>query len=179
MASKNRPCGGRRFAVSDCRTLVVSPKDTLPSGWRKCAIARKYPRKAALDLLADLVASSPGNEGKWFAAAKSAGLYSEAIELANRTPCDPKTLTRAARDMKNREPGFAVEAGITALRWLVDGYGYEITSLDVREAYQFTMEAARNAGCENEARERIIMLVESDTSGNSFASRIIGRELEI
>ena len=38
------------------------------------AIARKYPHKEASNILFDLVASSPGNEGKWFAAAKSAEL---------------------------------------------------------------------------------------------------------
>jgi len=82
-------------------------------------MAQKYPHKDVRDILRDLVASTPGNEGKWFAAAKCAGLYSEAIDVANRTPCDPKTLTRAARDMAAAEPRFAVEAGMAALRWLV------------------------------------------------------------
>lgn len=141
------------------------------------AIAKKYSYKAAKEILSDLVASSPGNEGKWFAAAKSAGLYSEAIELANQSPCDPKTLTRAARDMKGKEPIFAVEAGITALRWLLAGYGYEITSLDVRDAYKLTMEAAANAGCQEETLERIRRMVASDASGDRFVSRILGPEL--
>jgi len=38
-------------------------------------IARKYPHKAAGEILADLVKVTPGDEGKWFAAAKDAGLY--------------------------------------------------------------------------------------------------------
>ena len=42
--------------------------------------------------------ATPGEEGKWFAAAKDAGLYDEAIALARRTPTDPRTLARAARD---------------------------------------------------------------------------------
>ena len=79
------------------------------------AVASKYPDRAPSDILRDLVASTPGEEGKWFAAAKSAGLYEEAIELANRTPCDPKTLTRAARDLTETEPRFALEAGLAAL----------------------------------------------------------------
>ncbi|MBU4262041.1 MAG: hypothetical protein KKC76_09235 [Proteobacteria bacterium] len=116
---------------------------------------------------------------KWFAAAKSAGLYREAIEVANRTPCDPKTLTRAARDMRNKEPLFALEAGITALRWLIAGYGYEITGLDVREAYNFTMEAAANAGCKEETLERIRNMVAADKSGDRFVSWILGPELNI
>lgn len=161
----------RRYAIE------ANQKTTYLATFR--AIAKKYPHKAAKEILSDLVASSPGNEGKWFAAAKAAGLYSEAIELANLTPCDPRTLTRAARDLKGTEPIFAVEAGIAALRWLVAGYGYEITSLDVREAYDFTMEAARNVGCLEETLLRIRKLVESDTSGDNFVGRIIGRELGI
>ena len=141
------------------------------------AIARKYPHKEASNILFDLVASSPGNEGKWFAAAKSAELYREAIELANRSPCDPKTLTRAARDMRSNEPLFAVEAGIAALRWLIAGYGYEITRLDVRDAYRYTMEAARTAGYQDEALERIQNMVAADNSGDRFVSRILETEL--
>jgi len=142
-----------------------------------CAIARKYPDIESADILRDLVANSPGNEGKWFAAAKSAGLYDEAIELANRTPCDPRTLTRAARDMAVREPRFALEAGTAALRWLVEGYGYEITSLDVRAAYEYTMKAASNVGCEHETLERLRELVGSETFGERFVNKILGREL--
>ena len=62
------------------------------------AVGRKYPHKTRSELLADLVESTPGQEAKWFAAAKDAGLYEEALQLARRGPCDPKTLTRAARD---------------------------------------------------------------------------------
>ena len=46
------------------------------------SISRKYPMKAPAQVLNDLVASTPGQEGKWFAAAKDAGLYDEAIALA-------------------------------------------------------------------------------------------------
>lgn len=141
------------------------------------AIIKKYPNRKPVDILKDLVASTPGNEGKWFAAAKSAGLYDEAIELANRTPCDPKTLTRAARDMAETEPRFAVEAGVAALRWLVEGYGYEITGLDVRAAYDYTMKAAENAGCKSETFERISKLVAGENFGERFVTRILGHEL--
>jgi tetratricopeptide (TPR) repeat protein len=95
------------------------------------AVARKYPHKDKTQILADLVASTPGEEGKWFAAAKSAGLYAEAIALANATPCAPQTLTRAARDFEEKQPAFALEAGMAALRWLCAGYGYEVTRNDV------------------------------------------------
>jgi hypothetical protein len=67
-------------------------------------------------VLADLVRHTPGDEGKWFAAAKDAKLFAEAVALANATPCDPKTLTRAARDFARTNPAFAAEAGLAALR---------------------------------------------------------------
>jgi hypothetical protein len=139
------------------------------------ALARKYPQKNARELLADLVETTPGDEAKWFAAAKSAGLYHEALDLATQSPCDPKTLTRAARDFAGKEPGFAVTAGLLALRWLVQGYGYEITSTDVWAAYTHTMKAAENAGTVAGTRERLRRLVASEGPGD-FVTRVLGRE---
>ncbi len=141
------------------------------------AIVKKYAHKKPGDILRDLVDSTPGNEGKWFAAARSAALYDEAIELANRTPCDPRTLTRAARDMAEKEPRFAVEAGVVALRWLVEGYGYEITGPDVWTAYICTIKAAENAGTRSETFERIRELVAGESFGERFVTRILGHEL--
>ena len=53
----------------------------------------------------------------------------------DQSPCDPKTLTRAARDFENKHPEFALRAGLAAIRWLAAGYGYEVTGADVRAAY--------------------------------------------
>ncbi|MBK5101281.1 MAG: hypothetical protein JJE15_09865 [Desulfobacteraceae bacterium] len=141
------------------------------------AVAKKYPYKEPADILRDLVASTPGNEGKWFAAAKSAGLYDEAIELANQSPCDPKTLTRAGRDMEATNPRFAVEAGVAALRWLVEGYGYDITGMDVWAAYDHTMQAAESAGCKPETFERIRELVAGENFGECFVTKMLGPDL--
>lgn len=71
------------------------------------AIVKKYPGKPRETILRDLVASQPGQEGKWFAAAKDAGFFELAIELANRSPSDPRTLIRAARDFAEEQPEFA------------------------------------------------------------------------
>lgn len=155
--------------------IEANPKTTYLATFR--AIAGKYPNKAAGTILSDLVASTPGDEGKWFAAAKSAGLLDEAIELANRTPCDPKTLTRAARDMEVVEPRFALEVGIAALHWLVEGYGYDISGSDVRAAYDHTMNAATNAGCTHDTLERVRTLVAGENFGDRFVNKILGREL--
>jgi len=141
------------------------------------AVARKYPRKEAAEILDDLAASTPGEEGKWFAAAKSAELFDAAIALARRTPCSPQTLTRAARNFSEKNPAFAIEAGMTALHWLVEGYGYNITNVEVHAAYANTMKAAENAGCANEIQQRIRDLVANETFGERFVTRILGRQL--
>ncbi len=99
------------------------------------AVAKKYRHKSAGEILSDLVTTTPGDEGKWFAAAKDSGLFREALALAERTPCDPRTLARAARDHGDDQPAFALSAGLLALYWLAQGYGYEITGADVRAAY--------------------------------------------
>jgi hypothetical protein len=140
------------------------------------AVARKYPHKAPRDILADLVKTTPGEEGKWFAAAKEAGLYDEALALASRTPCDPKTLARAARDLAEEQPAFATGAGLLALHWLVLGYGYEITGADVWAAYSSTMKAAEASGKGNEVRERIRQIVGAEPPGG-FVSRVLEREV--
>ena len=143
------------------------------------AIAKKYPHKELPAILEDLVASTPGEEGKWFTAAKSAKLYDEAIALARRTPCSPQTLTRAARDFEEKNPPFAIEAGMTALMWLVEGYGYDITGADVHAAFAHTMKAAQHAGVAGETKLRIRALVSKESSGERFVTKILGRQLEL
>lgn len=155
--------------------LLANQAGTYAAWFR--AVAKKYPRKNAADILEDLVAHTPGEEGKWFAAAKDAELFDEAIDLANRTPCSPQTLTRAARDFEEKRPGFAIEAGMAALRWLAEGYGYEITSLDVLNAYSHTIKAAENAGCAAETQKRIHELVARESFGERFVTRVLGHQL--
>jgi len=139
------------------------------------AVARTYPHKKPSEILADLVNTTPGNEGKWFVAAKDAGLYDEALELARRAPCDPKTLTRAARDLAAERPVFAVEAGLLALRWLAEGYGYEITGADVWAAYSDTVKAAEKIDAADSVRARITQLAAQQPAG--IVARILGQEL--
>ncbi len=148
------------------------------SAWFRC-VAKKYPHKKSAEILDDLVAETPGDEGKWFAAAKDAGLFDEAIALANRTPCSPQTLTRAARDFEVKNPTFALEAGMAALRWLIEGYGYEITGLDVLNAYTHTLNAAENAGCAAQTRQRIRDLIARESFGERFVTKVLGRQLAL
>jgi hypothetical protein len=141
------------------------------------AIAKKYPGKDPTDIINDLVASTPGEEGKWFAAAKDAGHLDVALHLASRTPCDPRTLTRAARDFAESNPQFAAGAGFAALDWLAQGYGYEVTSADVWAAYSETMKVAERAGKSAEMKDAIRKLASSHSDGANFVAQVLRREL--
>jgi hypothetical protein len=145
-------------------------------GWFR-AVVRKYPDKPRGVVLSDLVLLTPGDEGKWFAAAKDARLFDEAIALANQAPCDPRTLTRAARTFTDKNPAFAVEAGLAALRWIVKGQGYEITRADVWAAYSHTIQAAAHLDSSHDVRRRILALIDLADARGGFVASIIGREL--
>lgn len=141
------------------------------------ALAKKYPDRTPDDILAYVVEETPGEEGKWFAAAKSAGLYDEAIRLANRSPCSPQTLTRAARDFAGSKPEFALEAAIAALKWISHGYGYELTSRDVWSAHHHAMKAAEAIDRVDVTRERIRELVSKDDAWGRFMVASLRGEL--
>ena len=170
---------GRRREPSLAGTELIANQAVTYAGWFR-GVPKKYPEKKPVDVLDDLVAQTPGEEGKWFAAAKDAKLFDKAIALANWTPCSPQTLTRAARDFVDTNPTFALEAGVTALRWLAQGYGYEITPLDVQNAYTFTMKAAQRAGRAEEIRRLIRRYISKEAArlheGRSWARRWIRHE---
>lgn len=133
----------------------------------------KYPHKDPERILRDLVAHTPGNEGKWFAAAKEAGFLELAIELGKMSPCDPKTLTRAVRDFIEMNPVLALETGRAALHWLEKDFDYEITRADVWAAYSNNMKAAERLGRGDKVRERIRTLV----MHKEFVAQVLGRQL--
>lgn len=142
------------------------------------AITKKYPHKSAQDILRGLVISTPGAEGKWFAAAKDAGLYEVAIELVNASPTDPRTLTRAARDYADKLPTFALEAGMSALRWIAAGHGYEITGGDVLEAYESVMQAAHTTGIEEQQiKAQIRNMLEAQSVNRVFMHKVLAHHL--
>ncbi len=133
-------------------------------------IAKKYPNKPKEELLADLIATTPGEEGKWFATAKKLEMYDRAIELATHSPVEPKTLIRAVRDHLETQTTFAFKAGMLALYWLSEGWGYEITGYDVREAYNRTLEAATKLGVAEQAKDDIHKML---SEGDSFARTVL------
>ncbi len=144
------------------------------------AIVKKYPNKPPAEILQDLIASTPGSEGKWFAAAKNIGLFSLAIELATSSPTDPRTLIRAAQDFRDENPVFAIESGLAALKWLSRGHGYEITSVDVLGAYSAVMEAAPNMGMTiHQVKEEVREITSGTQSGKQFVKTILDRHLSL
>ncbi|MBA4144057.1 MAG: hypothetical protein H0X43_14055 [Nitrosospira sp.] len=141
-------------------------------------IARKYPRKPQAEILRDLIASQPGAEGKWFAAAKEAGLFDLAVELASRSPVDPRTLARAARDYSADRPEFAVASGLAALHWISLGHGYEITGLDAHNVYTVVMEAAHRAGMdEHDIKEQVLAMISGSQPSSKFLKTILADRL--
>jgi hypothetical protein len=142
------------------------------------AIEKKYPQVPAQDILRDLVASRPGEDGKWFAAAKDAGLFDVAIGLVKNHPADPRTLARAARDYCTNQPGFAVASGLAALRWISLGYGYEITSGEVLDAYTAVIAAARELNLEEPViKEQIRQTIAGTQSGSEFIKSVLAHRL--
>lgn len=121
------------------------------------AIVKKYPGVPPEQILRDLVTSTPGTEGKWFAAAKDAGLFSLATELASTSPTDPRTLTRAARDFATDQPQFAINAALSALRWMARGHGYEITGADILDTAHALQQASTHAGVDQQALSALLV----------------------
>jgi hypothetical protein len=142
------------------------------------ALCKKYPQVPKETILRDLVASQPGQEGKWFAAAKDAGFFELAIELANRGPTDPRTLIRAARDFAPDRPAFALASGLAALQAIANGWGYEITGADVLDAYACLMTAAAAAQEDEGAiKAQIRELIATGGSAGQFVGRVLERRL--
>jgi len=143
------------------------------------SIAKKYPMKDQFEILEDLIESTPGEEGKWFATAKSLGLLPLALKLAYQSPCEPKTLNRAARDHLDKNPKFALGVAIASLHWLVEGWGYEITGSDIYSAYDYAMKAAENLGIADQVKADIVKIVNADKTPGLFVKDMLGRHLDL
>jgi hypothetical protein len=127
------------------------------------AIAAKYPDVDPDRLLADLIASTPEEEGKWFATAKTLKRFDLAMSLAWRSPCDPKTLARAARDFSEKQPVFAAEVALAALHWICLDYGYELTSHDVIAPYRLAIELGQRLDQSDKVTLRLQTMLARDS----------------
>ena len=163
---------GRRAEAFDQFALLANHANSNLSTFR--ALAKKYPELASDKLLGHLIASTPGEPGKWFATAKTLKLFDRATQLAWASPCDPKTLTRAARDHLTKQPSFAMQAALAALHWMSMGHGYELTGLDAHEAHRLAIEAAANAQQIEQAQATIDKVLASDRPMSAWLRRSLG-----
>jgi hypothetical protein len=115
------------------------------------AIVKKYPHHDPKKILLDLARSS-GEPGRWFAAAKDAGFLDLALEFANTGRTDPRTLSRASRDFLKKDARFCLEVGRLAIQRILEGYGYELTGIDVLDAFHHYLAAAQALGIASQAR---------------------------
>ena len=137
------------------------------------AIRKQYPQKAPREILDDLIATTPDDEGRWFATAKTLGFFDLAAELAHRSPVDIGTLLRAARDHLDRAPEFALDSATAALHWMARGRFYEIKAGDVWQARDYALQSAAAIGRLEPTRKLIDGLIDSDKT-DAFVRKQLG-----
>jgi hypothetical protein len=135
------------------------------------AIVRKYSTQDPKKILLDLATSS-GEPGRWFAAAKDAGLLDLALEFAEKGRTDPRTLSRASRDFLKKDASFSLKVGRFALQRILEGYGYELTGIDVLDAFDHYIAAAQTLGVDSQARADALAMA---TQHSGVASDILIR----
>jgi tetratricopeptide (TPR) repeat protein len=133
--------------------------------------AKRYPAIEPRRILLDL-AESYGDHGRWFAAAKDAGMLDLALHFAQTGSTDPKTLSRAARDLIETDARFCLHVGRIALQRMADGYGYDLTGLDVMDAYTHFIKAAEKLGVAEDARKDVFSMAANAQKGSIFANAL-------
>jgi hypothetical protein len=136
-------------------------------------IVKKYPHQEPKKILLDLAVSS-GEPGRWFAAAKNAGFLDLALEFANTGRTDPRTLIRASGDLLKKDSGFCLQVGRLAIQRILEGHGYELTIVDVIDAYQHLMAAADQLGVTAETRVEVVALAtKAQETGAKFSDTLL------
>ena len=132
---------------------------------------KRYPERDRRQVLLDLI-EARGERGKWFAAAKDAGLLDVALQCARDAAAEPATLVRATRDFSAKEPKFAAEIGVIALGRLLAGGGYDPGVFLIQEAFSHLTEAASRFGARDWAKAQARALVDGpcDASRKHFQS---------
>jgi hypothetical protein len=163
---------GRRAEAFNQYALLANQANTHLARFR--ALTKKYPELAKDKLLDHLIASAPGESGKWFATAKTLKLFDQATRLAWASPCDPKTLNRAARDHLKTQPAFALQCALASLHWMSMGHGHELIGMDVQDAYRIAIEAAAATQQTEQALATIEQVLASDRRMTPWIKRSLG-----
>jgi hypothetical protein len=164
---------GRTDEAYEKYALSANSSSTGLSTFR--AIVKKYPGYDPKKILLDLATSS-GDPGRWFAAAKDAGFLDLALQFANAGRTDPRTLSRAARDFLNQDARFCLEVGKLAIQRILEGYGYELTGIDVLDAFNHYIAAAETLGMGQQARADVLAMT---TKQPGAASDILIRQCSV
>lgn len=141
------------------------------------ALARVYPEVAPSQLLADLLADSAGFEGRWFATACELRFHALAVEIAERSPCDPRTLCRHGRARLDVDPAFARDLGVAALRWIAGGHGVEISGDDVFVAFDLARDAGERLEAGGRTRGLVRAALDQPTAAAAWVQQLLAPEL--
>ena len=68
---------------------------------------------------------------------------------------------------------------MASLHWLSEGWGYDITSVDVYSAYNSAKKAADTLGISDQIEKDIRLILESDKSPGMFVKQVLGRRVGI
>jgi len=136
------------------------------------ALSEKYPEKDPKEILDDLIRLSPGTERKWFATARQLGFLDLAVKLALTSPCEPRTLNRAAKDLLAQSPSAALAIAMSSLRWMCEGAAYELSGIDVYSACSSAMKAADAANQGDETARQIARLTRHHPFVHDFCRQV-------
>jgi hypothetical protein len=153
----------RRFA------LPFATGNTFLAIWRD--LVRRHPDREGRAILEDLIALH-GRPGKWFATAKTARCLDIALACAADPEADPATLIRAARDFTNRDPAFAAEVALEAIRHLCAGRGYEPDPSDIDRAMDHLTTASRRLGRMEDAMAAVRAILTRTDPASPMARRL-------
>ncbi|TVS18726.1 MAG: hypothetical protein EA417_02465 [Gammaproteobacteria bacterium] len=128
--------------------------------WLKSLLAA-YPERDPGAMLAALVATTPGQEGRWFAAARQAGLLDAAVALAERSATEPATLITAVKQHAESEPPFTLRCGLLALRGLLRGDAFDPEKIDLDLLVRHLTQAADALGVRDDLPGQIDALLQA------------------
>lgn len=83
-------------------------------------------------------------------------------------------MIRAARDHLAGQPAFAVEVAVAALHWISLGYGYDLTGLDVSEAYRYAREAGERMGQLDQVESRLRKVLATGSPTELWIQKVFG-----
>ena len=161
-----RECGRNDEAYTRY-ALPRSVEGTYLAHYRR--LKKDYPSYNPERILDDLLSAHPEKPGAWFAAIRREGFLDRAADLARNYPVNPNTLLKAAEDTRESHPDFALDVASSAIRWIIEGYGYDMGAPEAAAAWMLLRGIAEPLGRLPEWREKIRLTI----SGNKNAEAVM------